>query len=395
MLNWADRFNICSFMDTHNYRHTEHSYECLCAVDAVESFTSVPHGRNDWVFGHYNFEAGYTLHHIQSKHKAASFDHPFFFIPETVLFIRNENLYIESLHNDPEKIFEDIQSSKTLKGFTPVSITPLLQRSMYISIIEKLRAHILRGDCYEINFCQEFAGEGELYALTAYQRLVELSPTPFSCYYKNSAQHLLCASPERFFKKENNRLISEPIKGTIKRDLNDAAHDTDLKHQLQQSEKDKAENVMVVDLVRNDMSKLCNEGTVHVTELFHIYSFPQVHQMISKIEGELDERITTQEILTELFPMGSMTGAPKKRVLELINEYEVSARGIYSGTVGYVDPNGNADFNVVIRSIVYNSEQKKASYHVGGGITFYSDPEKEYEECLLKASAMKKVLEGS
>jgi para-aminobenzoate synthetase component 1 len=189
-------------------------------------------------------------------------------------------------------------------------------------------------------------------------------------------------------------LISEPIKGTIKRDLNNSLADDRLKQQLQTSEKDKSENVMVVDLVRNDMSKLCKEGSVHVTELFHIYSFPQVHQMISKIEGELNDDTRVKDIIHNLFPMGSMTGAPKKRVLELINANEVSPRGIYSGTVGYIDPNGNADFNVVIRSIVYNSEHKKASYHVGGGITFYSDPEKEYEECLLKASAMKKVLEG-
>lgn len=394
MLNWANRFNICSFMDTHNYRHTEHSYECLCAAEAIETFSFVSENTNDWLFGHNNFEAGYVSHGIDNAHHSASFNKSVFFVPATVLYIQKETLHIETIH-DPRIIHEEIKATNTNSFSKTIHVDALLHKEEYMSIIEKLKAHILRGDCYEINFCQEFAGTGELDPVNVYQKLVALSPTPFSCYYKIGHDHLLCASPERFFKKENNRLISEPIKGTRKRNLNDAVADEHLKAELQESEKDKAENVMVVDLVRNDMSKLCKEGSVTVTELFHIYSFPQVHQMISKIEGDLKEDISVKMIMQHLFPMGSMTGAPKKRVLELINEFEVSARGIYSGTVGYVDPNGNADFNVVIRSIVYNSEHKKASYHVGGGITFYSDAESEYEECLLKAAAMKRVLESA
>lgn len=150
---------------------------------------------------------------------------------------------------------------------------------------------------------------------------------------------------------------------------------------------------MVVDLVRNDLSKVCKEGSVKVSELFGIYSFPQVHQMISTIEGELDEKVPFSSILKACFPMGSMTGAPKKRVMELIEQYEKTKRGLYSGAVGYIDPNGDFDFNVVIRSILYNAVNQYLGYQVGGGITFYSDPEKEYEECLLKAAAIRKVLQ--
>ena len=221
-----------------------------------------------------------------------------------------------------------------------------------------------------------------------------MSPTPFACFYKLEDQYLLCASPERYLQKKGNTLISQPIKGTIKRDLLNEEADKQLIARLQQSEKDRSENVMVVDLVRNDLSRVCKEGTVEVEELFGVYSFPQVHQMISTIKGELKEGINLADVLKASFPMGSMTGAPKRRVLELIEQFERTKRGLYSGAVGYIDPEGNYDFNVVIRSLFYNATTRYLNYQVGGGITFYSDAEKEYEECLLKASAIQQVLNG-
>jgi len=149
---------------------------------------------------------------------------------------------------------------------------------------------------------------------------------------------------------------------------------------------------MVVDLVRNDLARICEEGTVNVDELFGVYSFPQVHQMISTVSGELQEGMQFTDMIRACFPMGSMTGAPKKRVMELIEKYERNKRGIFSGAVGYISPEGDFDFNVVIRSILYNASTKYLSWQVGSGITFYSDPEKEWEECLLKASAIESVL---
>ena len=161
------------------------------------------------------------------------------------------------------------------------------------------------------------------------------------------------------------------------------------KEELFHSDKDRSENVMVVDLVRNDLSKVCEEGTVKVDELYGIYSFPQVHQMISTVSGELKKNISFTEIIKATFPMGSMTGAPKKRVMELIEQYEKTKRGIFSGCLGYISPNGDFDFNVVIRSIMYNASSNYLSFQAGSAITFYSDPEKEWEECLLKAEAIK------
>jgi para-aminobenzoate synthetase component 1 len=170
------------------------------------------------------------------------------------------------------------------------------------------------------------------------------------------------------------------------------AVDERLRNELRNSGKDRSENVMVVDLVRNDLSKVCTEGSVQTDELFGIYSFPQVHQMISTISGQLKPGVSFTDILKASFPMGSMTGAPKRRVMQLIEQYEKTKRGIYSGAVGYIDPQGDFDFNVVIRSILYNATDRYLSYQVGGGITAYSEAEKEYEECLLKAAAISQVL---
>jgi para-aminobenzoate synthetase component 1 len=228
--------------------------------------------------------------------------------------------------------------------------------------------------------------------LKIFRKLSELSPNPFSSFYRSGEKYLMCASPERFLKKTNNTIISQPVKGTSRRD-NMEVEDENEKMLLQQSEKERAENTMIVDLVRNDLSKICTEGSVSVKEFLKIYSFPQVHQMISTIRGSLRENISFSEILSATFPMGSMTGAPKKRAMELIEQYEKTKRGLFSGTVGYINPSGDFDFNVVIRSVLYNKEKKYISTQVGSAITWKSIPEKEYEECMIKAEAMMKALE--
>jgi len=270
-----------------------------------------------------------------------------------------------------------------------------IQREEYIGIINKLRDHILRGDCYEINFCQEFfASPVVIDPVSVYNKLSHISPNPFSALYRLDDKWLICASPERFLKKQGSQILSQPIKGTSKRILHSEADDDKSKMDLYHSTKDRSENVMIVDLVRNDLSKVCKEGTVYVDELFGIYSFPQVHQMISTVSGTLKEHTTFSEIIQATFPMGSMTGAPKKRVMQLIGQYEKTKRGIFSGAVGYISPNGDFDFNVVIRSIMYNSQTKYLSFLTGSGITFYSDPAMEWEECLLKAEAIRIVLQS-
>src|SRR4030095_10669057 len=290
------------------------------------------------------------------------------------------------------KIFEEIMQSNvaTVLQNDPINIQQRVSKKEYIETIEQLKKHILRGDCYEINYCMEFFAENAIVdPLSVYEKLSKTSPNPFSALYKLEDKWLICASPERFLKKDGNKILSQPIKGTSSRFLKDDSRDKKSKEELYASEKDRSENVMVVDLVRNDLARVCKEGTVKVDELFGIYSFPQVHQMISTVSGELKEEISFSEIIRSTFPMGSMTGAPKRRVMELIDQYERSGRGIFSGAVGYITPENDFDFNVVIRSIMYNSSTKYLSFMAGSGITFYSDAEREYEECLLKAAAMR------
>ncbi len=394
MLHWVNRFSICSFLDNHLYASAHQQAECLAAAGCIQSFTGLNAlldidafytKEPDWLFGHINY----------GNDSIIGFDTILFFQPETVLRLENDQLFIETVKASPNDILAEIIGIELVRPekTTPIQIKPAIAKSEYIKIIQQLLKHIHRGDCYEINFCQAFfAKDVDLDPIQTYINLTNISPNPFSCFYKQNSAHLLCASPERYLQKKGNQLISQPIKGTSKRNLADQASDDELKKKLLTSNKERSENVMVVDLVRNDLSRICLEGTVEVEELFGIYSFPQVHQMISTIKGQLKKHTTFSSIIHASFPMGSMTGAPKKRVMELIEQYETSPRGIFSGAVGYINPSKDFDFNVVIRSLLYNAENKLLSYLVGSGITANSKPEEEYEECMLKAKAMNQIL---
>ena len=200
----------------------------------------------------------------------------------------------------------------------------------------------------------------------------------------------MCASPEQYLQKTGNKIISKPIKGTIKRS-SEFEEDELLKAKLFNSEKDKSENVMIVDLVRNDFSKCAEKGSVKVDELFGVYSFPQVHQMISTVSARLKAGVSGVSAIKSSFPMGSMTGAPKIKAMELIEKEEVFKRGLYSGSVGYFNPEGDFNFNVVIRSLFYSPELTQLSFAIGGAITDGSNALDEYEESLLKAKAIFEV----
>ncbi|HSN60602.1 MAG TPA: anthranilate synthase component I family protein, partial [Ferruginibacter sp.] len=281
-----------------------------------------------------------------------------------------------------------------VKTSPAINIQSSICKAAYIDAVNALKQHIKRGDCYEINFCQQFfAKDAVIDPLYTYSRLMELSPSPFASLYKLNDKYCLCASPERYLKKSGISILSQPIKGTSKRNNLDEMEDIASKNKLQSSSKERSENVMIVDLVRNDLSRICKEGSVQVEELFGIYSFPQVHQMISSIKGELREGLHWTDAIKATFPMGSMTGAPKKRVMELIDEYETTSRGLFSGSIGYINPDGDFDFNVVIRSIFYDETERNLSFSAGGGITFNSNAADEYEESMLKASVIIKVLE--
>ncbi|MEO8710513.1 MAG: anthranilate synthase component I family protein [Parafilimonas sp.] len=408
MLNWANQFGICCFMDSHNYNDKYCRYDCLVAVDSYKIFSPAANGlsqldefynkNDDWIFGHLGYDLKNQIEELQSANEnKIGFPEIFFFIPKIVLCIKNDLLTIHSIEQKSQAIFEEIKLKDAFETELSVKqnihLNATVTKDEYEATIIKLQQHILRGDCYEINYCQEFFAEDILInPVSVYIQLLEISPTPFSCFYKLENKYLLCASPERFLSKINDTIFSQPIKGTAPRHAN-----TDLdkmeEKKLYENKKERSENVMIVDLVRNDLSKICNEGSVETEELFGIYSFPQVHQMISTIKGELKQNVSFTEIIKAAFPMGSMTGAPKYRAMQLIEQYEKTKRQLFSGSVGYITPNKDFDFNVVIRSIFYNATNKFLNFLVGSAITFYADAEKEYEECILKAKAIRDTLQ--
>ena len=409
MLNWVNRFNIFCLLDNRHYDFSKPAFECLLAagskqnieMQAGKAFNELQNfyadNKDEWIFGHFGYDLKNETEKLNSNNAdGVGFSDLHFFVPEILLELDTTEVKI-FCDTDAAEIYRQIKASATeiteaVK--TVVSIKNKIDRETYVDIIEKLRRHILLGNCYEINFCQEFFAENaQIDPLYIYSRLTDLSPNPFSVFYKLNSCYCLCASPERYLKKEGTKIFSQPIKGTAKRNLESVESDEVSKNYLLQSPKERSENVMVVDLVRNDLSRICKPGSVKVDELFGIYSFPQVHQMISTVSGELQDGLNWIDCVKATFPMGSMTGAPKKRVMELIEQYEQTKRGLFSGAIGYVKPGGDFDFNVVIRSMLYNKTDKYVSFQTGGAITYCSNAVMEYEECLIKAAAMMKVLE--
>ena len=415
-LNWSKKFSTFCFLDNHGYHIKPQSVESLLAVgvkrkiscnagNALEQLQqfidngSDRDGQTHWLFGHLGFDLKNEIEGLSSAHPdRIGFPDLYFFEPEIIIRLNENELIIEG--DDPNNVYREITAINTsiVTGqAADISIQQQISKEEYITIIKRLQQHIHRGDCYEINFCQEFFAEKvKIDPVSVYKKLSQVSPNPFSALYKIDDKWLLCASPERFLKKTGSNIISQPIKGTLKRT---GKKDDECRMELYQSTKDRSENVMVVDLVRNDLAKICKEGSIEVDELFGIYTFPQVHHMISTISGELKEGLKFSDIIRAAFPMGSMTGAPKRSVLQFIEQYERTKRGIFSGALGYISPADDQsvlpadfDFNVVIRSIMYNATSSVLSFQTGSGITFYSDAEKEWEECLLKAAAIKQVL---
>lgn len=273
-----------------------------------------------------------------------------------------------------------------------VEVLGLESKGTYSEKVKAIQQHIVDGDIYELNFCQAFHFQQYSWnPILGFLDLMRTSLMPFSAFYKANSLYLLAASPERFLKRTGKRLIAQPIKGTIRRGKNEA-EDEILRLQLLHSEKERAENLMIVDLMRNDLSRISEVGSVEVEELFGVYPFPKVHQMISTVRSIVKQSASLAEIFQATFPMGSMTGAPKIKCMELIERYENFKRGWFSGTLGVVQPNGDFDFNVIIRSIVFDKSIGKGYFAVGSAITYDADPAYEYEECLLKASAILEVL---
>ncbi|MEO0312450.1 MAG: hypothetical protein RIQ89_2107 [Bacteroidota bacterium] len=314
--------------------------------------------------------------------------------PQFIISCKNNLINISSQGNAIEteaQIFNQIKHYQ-LPLFHPlpkIRFEPNETKINYLDKISTIKKHIQAGDVYEINYCTAFNAIADINPLSAFLKINQFSPMPFAAYVKFKDQFVLCASPERFLKKEKSTILTQPIKGTKPRIL--AGSDTHQVNELAHSLKDQTENVMIVDLCRNDLSRIAKKKSVSVPKLFEIQSFKQVHQMVSTIEAKVDEKICFTDVLRATFPMGSMTGAPKVSAMQLAAKYETQQRNIYSGSIGYITPEGDFDLNVVIRSLVGNKKNNYLSYAAGGAITAASSPIEEYEECLLKAKILDQI----
>jgi para-aminobenzoate synthetase component 1 len=409
LVAWGQQFREITFLDSNSFSDEFSSFDCVLAVDAFTSIKTDYHNAfedlkqyqqttKDWLFGYLSYELKNDVEQLQSNnYDGLDFPDLFFFQPKKVFLLKGNQLEIQYLNMCDDEIEDDFDEINNFVLNSDVTLSTVvvqqrITKQNYLEKVSKLQEHIHHGDIYEANFCMEFFAENAVInPLEKFLKLNAISQAPFTVFFKNNKQFLLSASPERYLKKEDENLISQPIKGTAKRFL-DLIEDEKSKNNLAQDPKERAENIMITDLVRNDLSRTAQKATVVVKELCGIYSFLQVHQMISTITSKIDPQYSAVDVLKTTFPMGSMTGAPKLSAVKIIEILEETKRGLYSGAVGYFSPNGDFDFNVVIRSILYNQENQYVSFSVGSAITSLSIPENEYEECLLKAKAMLEVL---
>lgn len=409
LLYWANQFREVVLLDSNAYHQKYSSYDAVVAVDAFTSIKTdyenafqdlyqYQSQTKDWLFGYLSYDVKNDTEELQSNNfDGLDFPDLFFFQPKKLFLIKGNQVemqYLRMCDDEMEADFSDIILSKICDSATSreITINQRISKENYLLKVSKMLEHIQRGDIYEANFCMEFYAENaKIDPLEIYHKLNTISEPPFAVFFKNQDHYLLSASPERYLRKEGTKVISQPIKGTSKRNENPIL-DEQLKSDLAQNEKERSENIMIVDLVRNDLSHTATKGSVQVEELCEVYTFKQVHQMISTIVSEVENTTSPVEIIRTTFPMGSMTGAPKISAMQIIETLEETKRGLYSGAVGYFTPNGDFDFNVVIRSILYNAKNEYLSFSVGSAVTSKAIPENEYEECLLKAKAMFEVL---
>ncbi|WP_309641504.1 aminodeoxychorismate synthase component I [Flavobacterium sp.] len=409
LLTWSQDFREVVFLESNQHQDAYSQYDCVLAVDAFtsmktdyfnafEDLKQYQQTTNDWLFGYLSYDLKNDVEMLYSaNHDGLQFPDLFFFQPKKLFLLKGNDLeihYLTMCDDEVESDFSDIQlTTYNLQTTTDnINIQQRISKEAYVQKVKKMLEHIHHGDIYEANFCMEFYAENAtINPLEKFLKLNEISQAPFSVFLKNHQHYLLSASPERYIKKDGERIISQPIKGTSKRFAN-VDEDETSKNNLANDPKERAENIMITDLVRNDLSRTAQKGSVQVEELCGIYSFLQVHQMISTITSKLKDEYSAIDVLKTTFPMGSMTGAPKISAMQIIENLEETKRGLYSGAVGYFTPDNDFDFNVVIRSILYNQEEQYVSFSVGSAITSQSIPENEYEECLLKAKAMLEVL---
>lgn len=406
-LAWANTYELVAFYEHNNIPYPYNGFDNILAVsntthplidpdNAFPSLASAVENTKNILCGFLSYDLKNQIEKLSSQNPdKLGFPLAYFFAPETVLYFRAKGVEIQSQQLNIFQILRTIQNTPipTPTPGNKIIINHQTSRQKYLDTVKAIQQNILEGDVYELNYCVEFfSPDAVINPLATFWALNQASPTPFAGYFKLHDKYLLCASPERSLKKEGSKLISQPIKGTIRRSP-DPGEDARLREQLRTSEKEISENMMIMDLVRNDLAKSSQIGSVKVEEMFGIYGFQHLYQMITTVTSTIRPDCSIPEILKNAFPMGSMTGAPKIRAMELIEQYETARRGLFSGSIGYIKPNSDFDFNVVIRSLQYNASTKYLSYMVGSAITYDAVPEQEYEECLLKTRAIIDILQ--
>lgn len=404
MLYWLFKHDHFSFFNGNQYNLPYETFKTFAAAGSIK--TMIPDSDNpfqdlkefydaekDWIIGRLNYDLKNTLEDLVSNnYDRLKSEEMSFFIPETLIFIQSEGILISTVH-DPDQLYNEILHfpvpSYNQQSFKIESDT---SKEEYINVVNAIKQQIIKGDFYEMNYCMEFFTKVQNIDLAGiYLQINKLSPMPFSVFMGMDGQYIVSASPERFLKKTGNNILAQPIKGTMRRD-SDPMADEKLKQQLRHSKKEIAENMMIVDLMRNDLSRSAIPGSTMVPEMFEIYSYNHVHQMISTVSAKLRSDVHLVDAIKNAFPMGSMTGAPKIRVMEAIEYYEKSKRGIFSGSAGYITPEGDFDFNVLIRSFFYSSETRYLKFNAGSAITYDAEAEYEYNECMLKTRSMREAL---
>jgi para-aminobenzoate synthetase component 1 len=403
-LQWADGFEVCCYLDTNRFTNPNSKFDVLIAAgvraqvsaQAGQAFETLKQFRQQnpgWITGFLSYDLKNEVEGLSSNlPNDLNFPDLYFFAPLHLIKVKGNQA--EILSSESEQIWEQLnrENLKPLEAVSNLTLQSRFTKQEYINTFTQIKQYINRGDVYVTNFCQEFfTANAKLDPLNVFRQLNAASPAPFAGFFKHYGHYVMCASPERFMAKRGNQLISQPIKGTAKRGSSDQ-EDENIKQELRNNAKEQQENVMIVDLVRNDLTKSAEPGTVKTEELFGIYTFEQVHQMISTVTCRLQDSLSVVDALRNTFPMGSMTGAPKLKAMELMERYERTRRGIYSGALGYFDPEDDFDFNVVIRTVLYNAGKQYLSFQVGSAITFDAVAEQEYNECLLKAKAIMQVL---
>ncbi len=403
LLDWARGSSPIAWYDSNDYPHQNNDFDAILALETFEEnpwHTSEKKLQTvlgtDWLFGFFSYEYNVAWEQVTPTNPSfLSVPKLQFFKPKKIWLLKGDlltALYLES--DNPAVDFERITNSvtRTEASLTAIDLSPRISKDIYLQHASALKDHIMRGDIYEVNYCMEwYADEVNVSPMALFNALNRIGKTPFSAFLSFDNTYLMSASPERFLQRRGNTLISQPIKGTAARH-EDAVMDKSVAEALKLDAKERSENIMITDLVRNDLSRIAQKGSVAVIEQCAVYPFAQVHQMISTVKAQCDPVFSSLDVINACFPMGSMTGAPKQRAMELINQYEHGQRGLYSGAVGYFAPNGDFDFNVVIRSLVYDAASKYLSTHVGSALTAAADPSKEYDECQLKVKAIKRVL---